>query len=195
MAEIIAALGWGETRDTLAEQRPERVNRATPRSTHQRFELRETELDRIEIGTVGRQVAQGGAGGFDRVLDAVDVMRREVIGDHDVAGRERGDEDLGDVGEKAVAVHRAVDHPRRGQPGDAQTGDKGAGLPPRHGRVVADPVAAWAAAIPPQQVRGDTSFIKKDEARGVPGRRRGLPLVPRGGDVGPVVFGRAYRFF
>ena len=195
MAEVIAALGWGEARDTLAQQRPKRVNRATPRGAHQRFELREAELDRIEIGTVGRQVAQGGAGGFDRVLDAVDMMRREVIGEDDVAGRERGDEDLGDVGEKAVAIHRAVDHPRCGQPGDAQAGDKGAGLPPSHGGMVADPVAAWAAAVPPQQIRGDAGFIEKDEARGVPGRRGRLPLVPRGGDVGPVVFGRAYRFF
>jgi hypothetical protein len=195
MAEIIAALGGGEARDTLAQQRPERVNRAAPRGAHQRFELRETELDRIEIWTVGRQVAQRGAGGFDRVLDAVDVMRREVIGDDDVAGRERGDQDLGDVGEKAVAVHRAVDHPRCGQSGDAQAGDKGAGLPARHGRVITDSVAAQAAPVPPQQIRRDAGFIEKDEARGVPRRRGGLPLLPRGRDVGPIVFGGAHRFF
>ncbi len=122
-------------------------------------------------------------------------MRGEVVGDDDVAGRERRDQDLCNVGQKTVAVHRAVDDARRGQPGGSQATDKGAGLPPRERRVIADAVAARAASVPAQEIRRDAGFIEKDEARRVPRRRRGLPLLPRGRDVGPVVFGRAYRFF
>ena len=195
MAEVVAALGRGEARDTLAQQRPEGLNRATPRGAYQRFELGETELDRIEIRTVRRQVPQGCAGGFDRVLDPVDVMRGEVIGDHDVAGCERGHENLCDVGQKAVAVHRAVNDARCGQPGDAQTGDKSAGLPPGHGRVITHPGATRPAPVPTQEIRGDAGFIKKDEARRVPRRRGGLPPLARGRDVWPIVFGGAYGFF
>ena len=193
--EVIAALGWCESRDALAEQGPERLDRSTARGAHQTFELRETLFDRIEIRTVRGQIPQRRAGGGDQLLDALDVMRGEVVGDDDVARGERGDQDLFDVGEKTVAVHRAVDDARRGEAGDPQASDKGARLPARERRVIADAVAARAAAVPAQEIRRDAGFIEKDEARRVPRRRRRLPPHPRGGDVGPVVFGRAHRFF
>src|SRR5206468_5544015 len=177
----IAALGWCESRDALAEQGPERLDRSTARGAHQTFELRETLFDRIEIGTVRGQVPQGRAGGLDQRLHALDVMRGEVVGDDDVAWRQRGDQDLFDIGEKTVAIHRAVDDTRRGQPGDSQASDKRARLPPRERRMIADAGAAWTASVPAQKIRRNTGFIEKDEARRVPRRRCGLPLLPRSG--------------
>jgi len=115
--EVIAALGWCESRDALAEQGPERLDRSTARGAHQTFELRETLLDRIEIWTVRGQVPQRRAGGLDQRLHALDMMGREVVGDDDVASRQRGDQDLCDVREKTVAIHRAVDDAGCGQPG------------------------------------------------------------------------------
>lgn len=123
------------------------------------------------------------------------MMRGEVVGDDDVARGEGGDQDLFDVGKKTVAVHRAVDDTGRSQPGDPQAGDEGAGLPARERRMITDTVAARPASIPAEEIRCDAGFIKKDEVRRVPRRRRRLPPLPRGGDVGPVVFGRAHRFF
>ena len=123
------------------------------------------------------------------------MMGGEVVGDDDVAWRQRGDQDLFDVREKTVAIHRAIDDAWCRQPGHPQAGDKGARLPARERRMIADPVAARAASIPAQKIRRDAGFIEKDEVRRVPCRRRRLPLLPRGGDVGPVVFGGAYRFF
>lgn len=117
MPEVIAALGWGESRDALAEQGPERLDRSTARRAHQTFELRETLFDRIEIGTVWGQVPQRRAGGLDQRLHALDMMGGEVVGDDDVAWRQRGDQDLLDVREKTVAIHRAVDDAGCGQPG------------------------------------------------------------------------------
>jgi len=122
-------------------------------------------------------------------------MRGEVVGDDDVAGRQRGDQDLFDVGEKTVTIHRAVDDAGRGQAVQTEAGDKGARLPARERRMIADAGAARAPAVPAQEIRRDAGFIEKDEARRVPRRRRRLPVLARGGDVGPVVFGRAYRFF
>jgi len=146
--EVIAALGWCESRDALAEQGPERLDRSTARGAHQGFEFREAQLDRIEIRTVRGQVPQRGAGRFDQPLDAVDVMRGEVVGDDDVAGRQRGDQDLFDVGEKTVAIHRAVDDAGRGQPAHTEAGDKGARLPARERRMIADAGAARATTVP-----------------------------------------------
>ena len=100
MPEVIAALGWCEARDALAEQGPERLDRSTARGAHQAFELRETLFDRIEIRTVRGQVPKRRAGGLDQRLHALDMMRGEVVGDDDVAWRQRGDQDLLDVREK-----------------------------------------------------------------------------------------------
>jgi len=193
--EVIAALSWCESRDALAEQGPQRLDRSTARGAHQTFELRETLFDRIEIGTVRGQVPERRASGLDQRLHPLDMMGGEVVGNDDVAGRQRGDQDLVNGREKAVAIHRAVDHAGGRQPRHPQAGDEGARLPARERGVIADPVAARTAAIPAQEIRRDAGFIEKDEVRRVPRRRRGLPLLTRGGDVGPVVFGRAYRFF
>jgi hypothetical protein len=195
VAEVIAAFGWREARDALTEQRPERLDRPTARGAHERFEFGETQFDRIEIRTVRGQIPQCCAGGGDQLLDPVNVMRGQVVRDDHVARGERRDQDLFDVGEKTVAVHRPVDDARRGQSGDPQASDKGARLPARERRMIADALAARTAAVPAQEIRRDAGFIEKNEMRRVPRRRRRLPLRPRGGDVGPVVFGRAYRFF
>ena len=117
MPEVIAALSWCEARDALAEQGPQRLDRSTARRAYQTFELRETLFDRIEIWTVRGQVPQGRAGGLDQRLHALDMMGGEVVGDDDVAWRQRGDQDLFDVREKTVAIHRAVDDAGCGQPG------------------------------------------------------------------------------
>ena len=64
MAEVIAALGRREARDTLAQQRPERLDRPTARGAHEGFEFGETQFDRIEIGLYGgkyRSVAPAAA--------------------------------------------------------------------------------------------------------------------------------------
>ena len=195
MTKVIAALGWREARDTRTEQRPERLDLATAGGADEGFELRVAQFDRIEIRAVRREVSQRRAGGGDQPLDALDVMRGEVVGDDDVAGREGWDQALLDVGEKAIAVHWAIDDARRGQPRDTQARDKRARLPPRQRRVIPDAVAAGAPAISTEEIGRDAGFIEKDQTRGIPRRRGELPLVPRRGDVGSVVFGGAYRFF
>lgn len=131
MTKVIAALGWGEARDTRTEQRPERLDLPTAGGADEGFELREAQFDRIEIRAVRREVSQRRAGGGDQPLDALDVMRGEVVSDDDVACREGRDQELLDVGEKRVAVHGAIDDAGRGQSRDAQARDKRARLPTR----------------------------------------------------------------
>ena len=61
-------------------------------------------LDRVEVGAVGRQVEDAGAGRRDRLADARDLVRGEVVHDHDVAGGERRREELLDVGAEGLPV-------------------------------------------------------------------------------------------
>lgn len=195
MAKVGAALGGRKPRKAGAEQGPERVDGPASSGPDDGFQLRKTQFNRVEIGTVRWQIPQRRAGGFDQLLHALDVMRGEVVRDHNVAALKCGDEDLFDVGEKGVAVHRTIDDAGSRQACDPQARDEGARLPARHRRVVMDADPVRAAAIAPQQIRCDARFIEEDQARGIKRRRRALPLLSSCSDVGPIVFGRAYRFF
>jgi hypothetical protein len=86
-------------------------------------------LDRVEVGRVGRQVAELGAARLDGLLDAVDLVAGEIVHDHDVVGLKGWGEHLFDIGAEDGAVHRPIDDQGRGDAVVAQAGDDGAGLP------------------------------------------------------------------
>ena len=194
MTDVVATLGRGEAGQRGAEERPERLDRSTAGFTNDSFEFRKGQFDGVEVGAVGRQEAQRGADRFNRVAHPVDLVGGEIVRDHDVAGLQRRDEDVFDVGEEAGPIHGAVQHPRGGEPRHPQRRDEGAALPPTLGRVIGNPLAAGAAPIPPEEIGGDAALIKKDEARWVEGWGRCRPLPAGGRDVGTVVFGRVHRF-
>ena len=195
MTDVVATLGRGEARQTLAEERPERVDRSTAGGADDGFEFGEAELDGVEVGAVGRQEPQGRAGRFNGGPHAVDLVGGEIVGDHDVAGLQRRDEDLFDVGQEAGPVHRTIQDPGGGEPRHPQRGDEGAAFPAAVGRVIGDPLAAGATPLSPEEIGGDPRFIEKDEAGRVEGRGGGHPVCAGGRDVGTIVFGRAHRFF
>ena len=99
------------------------------------------------------------------------------------------------AGAEALAIDRAVEDPRCGQPRDPQRGEKRAGLPAPAGGVVVDARATRCPAVPPTQIGGAAGFVQTHEVGDIPGRRRRVPRDPRGRDVRPIVFGRADRFF
>ena len=103
--------------------------------------------------------------------------------------------ELVDVGAEALAIDRAVEAPRCGQPRDPQRGEKRAGRPAPAGGVVVAARAARCPVVPPKQIGGDAGFVQKHEGGDIPGRRPRVPRDPRGRDVRPIVFGRADRVF
>ena len=195
MTDVVATLAGGKARQTLAEEWPECVDRSTAGLANDGFECGEAQLDRVEVGAVGRQEPSGRAGRFNGGPPAGDRVGGEIIGDDDVAGLQRGDEDLFDVGEEAGPVHRAIPDPGGGEPRHPQRRDEGAALPPPLGRVIGDPLAARAAPIAAEQIGGDPAFIEKNKVGRVEGRSGCRPLRAGGHDVGAIVFGRAHRFF
>ena len=194
MPKRVAAFVRAEVRQALAEERPERLGAATASGANEGLELREAELDGIEVRAVGWPVPEGGPGGLEGPLDAGDLVGPEGVGDDDVAGVQGRHQDLVDVGAEALAIDRAVENPRCGQPRD-----------PRHAArnvlVCQRPQGAWTAratrcpAVPPKQIGGDAGFVQPHEVGDIPGRRRRVPRDPRGRDVRPIVLGRAARFF
>ena len=195
MPKIVAAFVRAEVLETGTEERPERLAAATACGANEGLELREAALDGIEVRAIGWQVPEGGPGGLDGALAAGDLVGPEIVGDDDVAGLQGRHQDLFDVGAEALAIDRAVEDPRCGQPRDPQRGEQRAGLPAPAGGVVVDARAARCPTVPPKQSVGDAGFVQKHEVGDVPGRRRRVPRDPRGRDVRPIVFGRADRFF
>ena len=124
--------------ETGTEERPERLAAATACGANEGLELREAELDGIEVRAIGRQLPEGGPGSLDGALDAGDLVGPEIVGTDDVAGLPGRHQDLVDVGAEALAIDRAVEDPRCGQPRDPQRGEKRAGLPAPAGGVVVD---------------------------------------------------------
>ena len=92
------------------------------------------------------------------------------------------------VGAEALAIDRAVEDPRGGQPCDPQ---ERAGRRARRGRGR----GRARHAVPGRTAEAAAGFVQKHEVGDVPGRRRRVPRDPRCRDVRPIVFGRADRFF
>ena len=195
MPKIVAAFVRAEALETGTKERPERLTAATACGANEGLELREAELDGIEVRAIGWQVPEGGPGGLDSPPDAGDLVGPEVVGNDDVAWLQSRHQDLFDVSAEALAIDCAVEGPRCGQPRDPHRGEKRAGLPAPAGGVVVDARAARGPAVPPKQMGGAAGFVQQHEVGDVPGRRRRVPRDPRGRDVRPIVFGRADRFF
>lgn len=195
MPDVVRTLVREEEAQCGRHQRADLVEAPWTGGPHERFEFGEGELDRIEIGTVGREIAELRPRVFDRRAHRGVLVHRQVIHDDDIAATQRGNQDLLDVGAERRPVDRPVEHGRRGQLGGAQPGDHRVGLPVPTGRVIGGPRAARTTGIPAQYVGGDARFVDEDKAAGVVEWLPLAPLPSRGGDIRATLFGGVYRFF
>ena len=78
-AEHSCGIRRAEVRQALAEDRPERLGAATASGANEGLELREAELDGIEVRAVGWQVPEGGPGGLDGALMPA-LVGPEIVG-------------------------------------------------------------------------------------------------------------------
>lgn len=81
--------------------------------THEVLEFGEDLFDWVEIRTVGRQEEELCSGPADGLSNRLSLVRAEIVHDDDVAGRERGNENLLDIGCEASSVDGAVEHAGR----------------------------------------------------------------------------------
>ena len=195
VAEIARAFVADESHERGPDDVAHGVERARPGRAQDRFEFRETQFDRIEVRTVGREKLERRAGAGDREPNVITTMRAEIVEDDEVAGPERGYENLFDVGKKAVVIHGPIDHARRGQALEAEGSDEGARVPAAVRGVIAHALAARPAAVAPQQIRRHATLIKKHQVGKIERGLHRAPLLTRGRDVSAIVFGRPYGFF
>ena len=123
----------------------------------------ERHLDRIEIGTVGREEEEPCSARFDDLMRLLAFVAREVVEDDDVA-RIEGRRELGlDVDLEDLARHRAVDDPGSGQAVAAQACDERLRLPVAERGTSLEPLPVKRAATQARQLRGGGRLINEDQ--------------------------------
>lgn len=159
----MAAFLFAEEIDQLAYGFPELFKGSGHGFAQECFEFGEGLFDGIEVRRVRWQVYDGRTFSFDNFPDPRHFMRGEIIAHHDVAGLQ-GWRELGlQIGFKGFAGHWPVQHPRRGDPVHAQTGDEGGGAPMAAGRIPFATMAAQRASIARSHICGRARFIKKHQ--------------------------------
>jgi hypothetical protein len=195
VSDVVPTLGRRKERERGRGQRGDVVEGPRSRSPHEGFQFGERHLDRIEVGTVGRQKSDLRAGGFDGRTHLGLFVDGEIVEHHDLALLEGRGQHLLHVGPKAGVVDRPIEHGRRRQPVGPQRGDDRVRLPMPAGRVITQPHAAETAPVAAQQIGRDAAFIDEDVLPGVAQRQPVAPAAPLSGDVWSPLFVGVYRFF
>jgi hypothetical protein len=195
MACVVGAFLGREEGERCREQVADLVKGTGPRGAEECFQFGERELDGIEVGAVGREEPQVGARLRDRHRHLGLLVDGEIVEHDDIAGLQRRDQDLFDVGEETRTIDRSIEHRRRAEPVEAQRGDHRVGLPVTAGRVIGEPRATAAPAVQAQEVGGDTALVEKDVLPNVSERLPVTPATSFGGDGWAPLFVGVYRFF
>ena len=151
---------------------------------HMRLKLCEGVFDRIEVGTVGRQLAEFGTAGFNSLPDTCDFVGGQIVHDDDVVGAQRWRQHLLDPGQKGLSVHRSVEKHRRNEACKREAADKSGGLPMTVRNCGAATLAFGSPATKPRHLRRQAALIDKNQAFGIKIVLAVQPILARGLHIG-----------
>lgn len=163
--------------------------------SHPVFDLGEGLFDGIEVGAIGWQEPEPGAGCPDGVADGLRFMTSEIVHDDDVAGLEGSDELLLHIGPEARPVDGAVEHAGRGEPVVAQRGDEGHGAPVAMRREADETLAFRTPAPGRRHVGLDPGLVDEHQALGVEPDLPCSPTLPTARHRRPGTFKGEQGFF
>ncbi len=186
---------WRDEIEELADALPGVLDGSFLGFFKQGFEFCEGLLDGIEVGRIGRQEEELGSGSPDRGSDGGTLVAAEVVHDHDIAGLEAGDQQLLDIGAKAVAVDGAVEDTWRGDPVNPERSNEGQGAPSplRHlGEETSPPPATTVRA---GHIGLGPGLIDEDQTPRVEAMLILAPLPAPADNVRAILFAGAQGFF
>jgi len=185
----------GDLVEGLADGGQERVVGAGLGGAQKGFNLAPHQFDGVEVGRVGGQELDAGAGGADQREGLVVFVRAEVVHDHHIAGAQRWVEHFAHVGAEDVGVGGRLDGQAGGRAVQADRGDHGGGAPVAVRALRQQALAAGGPAAQARQVGFGRRLIEKDQPRGIPAALAAAPPPPRLHEVRPILLGGAQRFF
>ena len=195
--KVPAFLGLEEAAD-IADGFYERVVGSGLGCAHMGLEFGEGHFDRVQIGAVGRQEQEPGALCLEAFGGCLAFMAAEIIEKDHVALVE-GWGQLGlHIDVEGGAGHRAIQHPRSGEPAKPQACDERLRSPSAKGRQSPQPIAAKRAAAQSRHLGVGRGFINEDKAmRRHPHKRQAArnPESSRLFHVSAFLLRRQQRFF
>ena len=159
------------------------------------LEFGERLLDRVQVGTVGRQIEQLGTGRPDRSPYGRVLMATEVVHHHDVAWPQGWDQELHHPGEETLGVDGAIQDARRGNPITSQPGHEGECLALAVRNLGDQALASGAAAMQAGHVRLRPGLVYEDQTGRANLALPLLPLPPPPRDISAVLLAGAQAFF
>ena len=159
------------------------------------FRNRALSLDRIEVGAVGRQEEQLGAGGANSPAHGLALVAAEIVDDDDVARFEDWNENLLDIGQEAFAVNRPVDDTRGIDPVMAQGRQEGQRSPVALRNLGQELASTRRPTAQARHVGLGPGLVDKDKARGIKPPLVLSPLCPPPGDVRTILLAGVQAFF
>src|SRR5262249_29148814 len=147
----------------------------------------------VEVWRIARQAEQPGAARLDGRAHACDLVRAEIVQDHDVAGPQRRCEHLLDIGAEPFAVDRSIDDEGSSEPIAAQAGNESHRLPMTVGDGADEALASRTAAIAAYHVGGDPGLVDEDETSWVQSPLAVAPSRAGRRHVRPVLLGGTKR--
>ena len=149
----------------------------------------------LRIGRVFGQEQKPGACGLDRLAHRLSFVRSQIVENDDVVGLESWDQELLDIGAKALAVDRTVEQARRLDAVVAQGGEKGRGVPMPMRDLVDEPLAARRPAVKPRHVGLGPGLVEKEQALRINALLIGAPSPPMTAYVRAIALVRDERLF
>jgi hypothetical protein len=133
--------------------------------------------------------------GPDCLAHRLSFVRSEIVENDDVVGLESWDQELLDIGAKALAVDRTVEQARGLDAIVAQGGEKDRGLPRPMRDLVDEPLAARRPTVKPRHVGLGPGLVEKQQTRGIRALLIGAPSPPMTAYVRAVALARDERLF
>jgi len=181
--------------EECSDASPGRFNGSLGGFSEQCLELGEDLLDRIEVRAIGRQEKELGTCSTDHVPYDLGFVAAEIVDDDDVAGSERRQKKLLDIGAEAVAVDGSVDDARCVDPVAAQGRQEGQRSPMPVRDLGQKPVAAWRPAAQAGHVGLGPGLVDEDQPSRIKPALIGFPACAPSGDVGTILLGGEQCFF
>ena len=116
MAKEVSAFLRAEIGNDATDPAQEAWDCLLGRLAQMRLEFAEGQLDRVEVRRILRKINERRARCFDRLLDAGDLVDRQIVHDHGLVALEGRDKALFHIGKKHRPIHGSLEHKRCGHP-------------------------------------------------------------------------------
>ena len=195
MAEEGPTVLRGERVEGRRQGRVQSLQVAGCRLAQMSLEFGECEFNRVEIGTVRRQITDRHSLGRENAGDSLYLMGGEVVEDERIARVQVRTEHLLQINGEDLSIHRSFHQEGGGDAFVAQGRKEGGTLPMPMRDGTEATLPHRAATMNPGQFGVQTRFIDKHQPADIPSGLLLVPKLPCGFNLRPILLGGARRFF